>query len=430
MPMDLAAAIDRPLVPADRSSERYLMLGLGAPDSATRRLPLNLALVIDTSGSMHGAKLSRVKEAASFVIRQLSSADRVALVTYDDGANVIAPSTLLTPTARTDLRYRISRIEAGGWTNLGSGWLTGCQLVAEGQRLDEQLDRVLLLSDGLVNVGITDPDELTRHAGELRRRNIVTSTMGVGADFNEGLLESLARHGGGRFQFVESAKHIPDCVQGEIGELLSVRARKVAVEITLPTGVQVAECLNDFRTELTTTGRRIHLDDLIAGEVRRVLLRLAVDPPDTLDDAASAVGRDIRALALYVDVDTGRGVELAFPIASLQYADLESVENQTIDRAVEEELALQVAARARHEAVRLTVLGDRQAAAVALASSSQLLAGFATANRPTVAGEIAALASLAENAQEGFGRQELKELHYQSYLQRQQRRRYDRPEIT
>src|ERR671936_1560255 len=98
------------------------------------------------------------------------------------------------------------------------------------------MDRALVLTDGLANVGITKVEELVEHARQLRLRGIVTSTMGVGAGFNEDLLEAMARHGGGRFQYVETARHIPDCVQGELGELLTIAARRVEGQVVLPEG--------------------------------------------------------------------------------------------------------------------------------------------------------------------------------------------------
>src|SRR5205823_5116603 len=111
---------------------------------------------------------------------------------------VVHSSAALTPQAKTEILRAIGAIETGGSTNLSGGWLAGCQQAAEQQR-EGQLDRVLLLTDGLANVGIVDPSELCRHAAELRRRGIVASTLGIGHDFNEELLEAMARNGGGRF---------------------------------------------------------------------------------------------------------------------------------------------------------------------------------------------------------------------------------------
>jgi Ca-activated chloride channel family protein len=398
---------------------------VAAPERPGNRLPLNLAIALDTSGSMHGAKLARAQDAAGQVIRQLTAVDRVALVTYDDAARVVAPATLLSPTAKTDFLYRLARIEAGGWTNLAAGYLTACQEAATDDRPNERVNRVLILSDGLANVGQTDPASMIEHARALHERGIATSTMGVGADFNDELLEGMAGAGGGRFQFVESARHVPDAVQGEVGELLTLAARKVAVEVRVPPGVSVVECLHDHRFEPTAFGARIYLDDLIAGDARRVLLRLAVPPPQPSPDMTAASGElAMTALALYVDVESGRGVETAFPVASLAYADSATVAQAPVDIDVDEELAVLLAARARRDAVRLNVLGDRRAAASALAVASQALAAAPSAARSAVASQARLLADLSAQASLGFGAGQIKELHYQSYLLRQNRRRY------
>lgn len=425
MTLSVDAAVDRPLVCSDTASERYLMLTLRAPEGPARRLPLNLALVVDTSGSMHGSKLARAKDAAGLIVRHLTSVDRLAVVTYDDEARVVAPSLRLTPEAKTDFLYRLSRIEAGGWTNLGSGWLRGQEEVARAEGEAPRLNRILLLTDGLANVGITSRDELIEQAQHGRAGGIVTSTMGLGADFDEELLEALAERGGGRFQYVESARHVPDCVQGELGELLQVSARKVAIEVYLPAGVRCRGCLNDAPVEPLQDGVRLRLDDLVAGDVRRVVLTLAVS--SMCPDAATAAPPTIRALALYVDLATGRGTETAFPEVELGLADRAKVESQAPNLEIEEEVALLLAAQARREAVRLSVLGDHRAAARALASAGQALGASAGAARPRIAEQIVALASLGAEAGRGLDRAGQKELRYQSYLLRTSHRRYDGP---
>lgn len=428
MSLTLAAAIDRSLVRSDAISERYLMLTIGVPEGAVRRLPLNLALIVDASGSMTGEKLERAKEAAAFAVRHLTAADRVAVVAYDDEVRVVAPSTLLAPAARADLLRRIGGIGTGGMTNLSGGWLTGCQEIAAHQSGNSTMDRAIVLTDGLANVGIIALEELVEHARQLRSRGITTSTMGVGADFNEELLEAMARHGGGRFQYVETAKHIPDCVQGELGEIAQVYARRLALDVELPRGVRVVGSLNDDAYESTARGVRVHVGDLLAGDTRKVLLHLSIDRDGSTAVAGTGgLPLTVQALALYTDTATGQGTEQTFPSAHLRYAALPEVDRQRTDEAVASEVALLLAAKAKEDAARLSRQGEHDAAAGALrqAQASLAAAPYGAANAPGIAAELSALGRLADAAGQGMDESQRKELHYQSYLTRSARKRHD-----
>ncbi len=421
MRLDLSAAADRPLVPEGRTCERHLMLKIVSPAGKVRRLPLNLALVLDTSGSMSGDKLERAKEAAGLMVRHLTSADRVAIVAYNEAVTVVAPSAPLTSERRADLLYHVSRMTASGTTNLGGGWLTGCQEVAKHQSDDGQMHRVVLLTDGLANVGITSVEELVEHARQIRARGITTSTMGVGVDFNEELLEAMARHGGGRFQYVESVAHIPDCIAGELGEMLQVSARGTALELTLPEGVRLVECLNDYELERTDDGVRIHIGDLLAGDVKKVMLKLSV----RLDDAEP---RSVRALALYTDTDSGRGTEQAFEPIELRASPQEEVDRQPTNEEVAREVALLLAARAKEEAVRLSRAGEDRAAAAVLSAAQTALAASPYASSTEIASEMASLRMSAHQAMGGLSEGQRKEMRYQLYLARERRERHDSPE--
>ncbi len=128
--MKLVANLDRRLVPASApiiKTERYLRVQVyaGERTGPVNRLPLNLALVIDRSGSMAGTKLDKAKEAAIFCIRNLTDGDRAAVVAYDDEVRVVSPSRALTPEAKSRMIADIGAIESGGSTNLAGGWLTG-----------------------------------------------------------------------------------------------------------------------------------------------------------------------------------------------------------------------------------------------------------------------------------------------------------------
>jgi len=271
-------------------------------------------------------------------------------------------------------------------------------------------------------VGITNPEELVELARQLSSSGVTTSTLGLGADFNGELLEEMARQGSGRFQYVESPRQLPDGIQGELGELLQLAARGIAVDVAFPPGITFQTCLNDYPTEITRSGVRVRLGDLSSGEVRRIVLALRVDP------SASTPPLDtVRALAMFTDLRVGRGQEVAFPEARFRPASPAEVDQQLIDADVEQEMALLAAAHARKEAIRLSVLGDPRSAADVLIGASQRLQGSHRADEPAIIAQIHALTAQASQAQRGLTPAHQQELRYQAYLLRESRSRFDLP---
>jgi Ca-activated chloride channel family protein len=195
--LGISARWDRELVAAT-GGEAALLIRVVAPPAIKEangngRAPIDVAFVLDRSGSMAGDKLALVKEAVQLAVRQLTEADRAALVIYDNQVQTLTHLTSMTERGRAAVQLALRHVESGGSTNLGEGWLTGCRELSDQMSNGPvRLRRSLLLTDGLANVGMTDPAELTHHAQELRRRGVGTTTLGVGLDFDEDLLSGMA----------------------------------------------------------------------------------------------------------------------------------------------------------------------------------------------------------------------------------------------
>lgn len=407
MTLSLTATCDRQFVACEVSSQRTIEWTIMVPNDErpAERAPLNLALVLDRSGSMVGDKLRYVQQAACHVLDLLGENDRVAVVAYDDQINILSPSVPVTETARADLKQRINALMQGGWTNLSGGWLEGCRAVAEHLR-SEQVSRALLLTDGLANRGITDIEELAHHARELRQRGVATSTFGVGLDFNEHLLEALAAQGGGHFYFIERPDQIPGMFRQELGELLTVVAREAFLTIDIPTGVAV-ELLGDLPHERDSRRLRVFFGDLCAGEQRRLYTR-ALTPPDM--PGTSVV---VRGELGYADLDGKTEVvsaELAFSYEREAAVLRLPVNEDVLRRASEVEMAA-----AATEALRLERAGRRHAAQAMMQHTLAAAAPYMSAAAAASYDELQA--RMAHGLSEG----ERKQQHFKAYKLRNTR---------
>ncbi len=235
-PVSVRVEVDRPLLPAHHTNTAIVKVALDAiRPRHVARMPVNLALVIDRSGSMSGEKLHQAKQAAHEALSRLAHYDVVALITYDGRATTLVPARPVGNGIR--LRAAIDSISAGGSTNLYGGVELGAMELRE--RLRENfVHRVILLSDGQANVGPKSPAALSALGADLVEEGISVSTVGLGLGFNEDLMTALARRSDGNTYFVEHSVDLPRIFAQELGDVLSVVARELVVEITFPEGVR------------------------------------------------------------------------------------------------------------------------------------------------------------------------------------------------
>src|SRR5437763_4953911 len=262
--------LEHAVVAVETEHRVHVMVELKAPAApATERGPLDVALVVDRSGSMHGPKLESVKACGAYLAERMGAGDRLAVVAYDDEVDLVAP---LAPVALDRVLPAIGSIHSGGMTNLSGGWLKGLeQLRGDGR---EAVRRVLLLTDGLANVGITDPGPLVGMVEQARPAGIGTTTIGVGDDFDEALLTAMADAGGGTGHFASTPDAAPGIFAAEFDGLASVVAQNVSVEIRPWPDVTVLGVLNDYPATPVPGGVQLALGDAYCDEVRRVVFQL------------------------------------------------------------------------------------------------------------------------------------------------------------
>lgn len=348
---------DLNMASSDAGCERVVEVAVTAPveEKLDVRPPLNLALVIDRSGSMGGQKIEYTRQAALQILDSLKEKDRVAIVVYDNEILVLSPAVEASKENLAALRRQVKALEARGSTDLGGGWLRGCECIAE-EMPEGALTRALLISDGLANVGITDLEELGMHARALLQRDVVTSTFGVGLDFNEQLLEHMANMGGGRFSFIESPLMIPEILLREFGELSTVTAKKVEIELSLPRGTKVYVPGGWSRQD---SGDRVRLQvgDLTSGQRREVYLQFLLDPQTGKEVILPVIAR---AGSVSGDVMEAQGS------LALRCAPQVEVQSAPVDDGLMKRFAEVMVADAGSEAIKLERQGKREEAAALL----------------------------------------------------------------
>jgi len=290
-PMDNPLAIETALDNRYRHPEDegpvHLKIDLYSRQAANdNRIPLNVALVIDCSGSMAAEqKIDFVKEAAEFVVRNLSSQDRLSLVSYQTESQVVIPTQ--TVTEKNNILDIIRNLGVGGSTNMSEGMLMGYQEVAKNLTTG-QVNRILLLSDGLANRGITDPKLLQDLCLDKCNLGISLSSFGVGADYNEDMMLNLAEYGNGNYYFIDSPRKIPTIFSRELQGLLSVTAQNVQLRIRPDAHISVRE-IYGYRYERVGEDIIISLGDVFSNEHRTILVALKVSPSEDVDASRAAV---------------------------------------------------------------------------------------------------------------------------------------------
>lgn len=357
-PLKLDVRVDRPvLLKTGKEQDIVVKIDLtGMRHRSGQRTPLNVAVVIDRSGSMAGRKIEQARQAASMVVDRLQSGDMFSLVSYETDVKVLVPAQKMRD--KTRLKSIIQRIESGGSTALYAG------VEAGGLQLEEYLDdrrinRVVLLSDGIANVGPSSNAEIARLGRRLSKKGMAVTTIGVGQDYNEDLMAALAEASDANYYYVNDVEELPRVFAQEIGELQSVVARKIVVRVTLPEGVKPLGFLG--RDEVFD-GRKgeVSLNTLAAEQNRYLLMQCRINPATFGDDGGKSLGQ--------VDVEyenalaEGGGREKASREVEIEFTEEPELATAKIDREVVIEAKLMANALETERAIAMADQGQAKEA--------------------------------------------------------------------
>jgi len=231
--------------------ETYLFATVaGADEKATAAPPVNLAIVVDKSGSMRGQRIANALSAARGAVERLRDGDMVSVVAFDTRADVVVSPTRISDTSRTQIERDISAIRLGGDTCISCGLEAASRELNRAGLSGDHVNRIVLLSDGATNHGVTDMPGLRTIASRMRDNGLTISTIGVDVDFDEKVMGALAQEGNGKHYFVKDPSKLADIFAEEFDSVLSSIASSADMIVELEPGVEVAEVFDrSFRRE-------------------------------------------------------------------------------------------------------------------------------------------------------------------------------------
>ncbi|WP_138494063.1 vWA domain-containing protein [Paenibacillus pinistramenti] len=392
--------------PAGGAESAYLLIELqgSGKDKGHARSPINLSVVLDRSGSMSGDPLMYSKKACQFVAEQMNGSDLLSLVAFDDHVQtVIPPSAVLN---KDLIKQHIESIQAGGTTNLSGGLAEGAQHVLR-NRQEGRINRVILLSDGHANTGITDRSQLNAIAKEYRSSGIGISTIGVGDGFDEELMEGIAEHGGGNFYYIDKADGIPGVFEQELEGLLSVAAQNIKLTCSPSEGTQIVG-IYGYPSEGNGEQSLIQMGDIYHNEVKTLLVELSFDPRAAGEHQVLQLSWD------YIDVtESAAACSFSMEVSASFTTDI-SLLNEPGSAEVEQQVGVTKSAKVIEEAIKAFDTGNTEEGKHLLKiQADELLLMSVVMNSPMLAEESAKLYTHLDNFE--YSSRKRKELNQEKY---------------
>lgn len=284
----------REAICSDQPTTLQLLVRITPPVVSDMPRPdMAIGVALDRSGSMDGKPLEEAKDASKMLVDELEADDRLALVAFDHYAQIVLGMNKALSARK--MKKQISKLQSGGYTDLHSGWLETCrQLVLPAA--DGKSKRVIILSDGETNSGLTCEKSICEQVQEWRSQGVSTSAVGLGLSYNENLLSAIATAGGGNFSHAESADAIEPFFAAEFQGLALTYGEQVDVSVELSSGVKAVRVYNKLKNREDGS---LGLTDLVLGYAKEIVFELSLP--------AMQSGQDLCTFHLnYKDKQTGR----------------------------------------------------------------------------------------------------------------------------
>ena len=366
-----------------------------------QRPPLNLAIVIDRSGSMAGERLDYAKSAAIGIVERLEARDRVALVQYDDNAQVVVSSIPTDRAGKDRLRGAIRELTVGGSTNLHEGMTLGRDEVQR-TLTSGQVSRIVLLSDGRANAGVVDPGSIADTARSAADKGVRITSVGVGLDYNEDLMEAIAEAGRGNYYYVKNSIDLEKVMAGEMAGIQSTVATNVELRLRAAcAGVEIAEVIG-YETRREGDVVVVPMADLFGGDSRKLLVALKV--PDRQNGKLGALQGELS----FRDAASGETRKTSIALG-VEVTDDHTAVNDSIDKDVMAQVLKAQAAQSMRQAAAAYEKGDKEGALNILRTTGASLEeqrgrfGISAAQAAPAIGGVAEMAADAARFDPGSG---------------------------
>ena len=362
----LDAELGQSAIVGKKTRTIYLRIGLEgvALDEGVRRTPVNVAVVIDKSGSMQAdGKMEKAREGAAMALGRLSAEDIASVVAYNHEVDVLLPATKLTH--QGEIQRAIDNLYAGGNTALYAGTEQGLREVLKFADRDH-VNRVILISDGLANVGPSEPDDVAVLGRKAAERGISITTIGLGLGYNEDLMSKLAFSSDGNHAFVANAGDLVDIFNKEFGDVLSVVAQELIIEIECRQGFKPIRVLGR-EAEISNGRITARLNQLYGRQQKYMVVELEV-PEDV-----AAGDLDVADVKVRYSSAVGAREEEVSSRVAVKVTDRDDEAEASLNKKVMTDVTTQIATEKNEEAVKLRDAGDADGAVEILKKNSEYL---------------------------------------------------------